>query len=288
MSPVRKVVDILSKYRWLFVSSGIVLLTMNFVGVLKTTRLADLEKVTATRFQNDILLSRAEFEQQLKGREGENDRVYLNRLVDVVANGLLHIKTDDQKELDGFFRIKPTDNWIIFLLSYIYPSYWRVYHYMKPERTIARGVGYCGDAAIVASWALEKRGISPRLAAFDRGHVIAEIVLPSDSNSTQLDTIFVDADFGMIISGSIEKIHRDTNLVRKAYLDAGYTQADADQLIYNYIGTFRYYKNYIDFSPRKLMLENLLYILKWLIPLFLILVPFVVMKRSRLFRLPSV
>lgn len=250
-------------FSYITLTIGILLLALNLFGFIKTTRISNLSNVKEMRFENDITIQLPEFQKMLKEQPDETDEAYTKRIVKVIANGLAHIHSYERTTLDRFFRIKPWDNWLLYFASYIPQEEWREYHYMHPMRTVKRGVGYCGDAALLITWLLERRGLNPRITCLP-GHVIAEVAL------SHKDTLFLDADFGVWAKGSVSSIKSDTATISQTYRNAGFKESDIKMLLEIYAGDIHYINSHKDFGPKKLLLENILYILKWLIPVVLI------------------
>lgn len=258
---------------------GIGILLLNCFGLIITKRVPNLQNQEIMRFNDDITLSLPQFKKELKIKSSENSLDYAKRATKVIADGLAHVDIRDKDSLDCYFRIKLWDNWILNLVSHIPflpEKEWREYHYMNLSRTIERGVGYCGDAALLIAYLLEKRGLKTRIAAFPL-HVITEIHFPETG-----DTLFVDADFGVWAHGSIKSIISDLNNIEKIYSKAGFPSQDIEILKDIYSENEIYYNGYKAFSPKKYYLENTLYILKWLIPILMIILPLLGIPRLSL------
>ncbi len=256
------------KIAWLSIVLGIFILIINTYGILKTKRIPDLQNRDVMRFKDDITLSLPELKKELISLENETDIEYAKRLTKVISNGLAHIDILDSDSLDFYFQIKIWDNWIYFLIShlpFLPEEEWRHYHFMNLPRTIERGVSNCGDAALLIAYMLEKKGLTPKVVAFPK-HVINEVTFPETK-----DTLFIDADFGVWAEGSISSVATNPEHIRKIYGEAGYPESDINTLNKIYSEKADYYTGYKEFSPKKYYLENTFYILKWIIPILLIL-----------------
>lgn len=269
---------LLQMITWLSIALGTFLLIINTYGILKTTRIPQLQNKDVMRFKDDITLSLPELQKQLRSLENETDIEYAKRLTKVISDGIAHIDSIDSDSLDFYFRIKLWDNWIYFLISHIPflpEEEWRHYHYMNLPRTIERGVGNCGDAALLIAYMLEKKRLMPKVVAFPK-HVVTEVTFPKTN-----DTLFLDPDFGVWAKGSINSVTSNPEHVRKIYSEAGYPESDIYTLNNIYSEKADYYTGYKEFSPKKYYLEQILYIFKWLIPILLILISAIYLIKRR-------
>jgi hypothetical protein len=266
------------RWRWLVVvclGVGTALFAINLCGELLSLRHPELATDEHLRFGDDLKLSYAETFQQLRRLPNESDTDYMLRINRVVQDGIAHVDWE-RPDADRYnLRVPLWENFVLHALSYVRPGDYQRYHFRNASRTLERGVGVCGDAANVLSQILEREGIETRIVALP-GHVIIEAE-PRDQPTAWM----LDPDFGVATPHTVEQLRDDPKLLAAAYRDAGYPQGDLDTLTKLFARRADVYDNSFAFSPNLTRAESAAYVLKWVIPTALLLIPALVWWRRK-------
>jgi hypothetical protein len=187
----------------------------------------------------------------------ETDAAYAMRMTALVHRGILHAW--DTPEAEGLHASLPVwENWIIFALKGIVPSFHR-WEFVDADRAIERGIGLCSQQAIVLDEILRRNGVESDILVLD-GHVVVEF--------TQGTPMILDPDFGVVMQGTPHTIRDNLAMVDEAYPP---DVAAALRPIYAR-PPLAAVADVSQYHPRRVWLEPALYVLKWLLPL-LMLVP---------------
>jgi hypothetical protein len=261
---------------------GLLLLSINIYGLFADIRKENLDQVDheLLRFTNDNYMSYSDSIKKLKGIEHENPAAYAQQANRLVQQSLTHIEWDkvDPKE---FRQLVPI--WENYLLHFIgiffdHPQIER-YHFVDYKRSLQRGIGICGDASMVLSQILDKKGVDNQIISY-QGHVITQASI--DNNKE----ILLDPDFGVELNMSLEELTADPSRAYSYYLNAGYSEKEARTLVRVYGGKYTLYDDVYAFMPKRYIFEYLSYVLKWLIPICMLLASVIILrshdKESRL------
>lgn len=140
------------------------------------------------------------------------------------------------------------------------------YHYANFYRNIRRGIGICGDAATVLSSILDKYNIENQIVAFE-GHVIVEAQIYRKKE-------LFDPDFGVSLGISLAELLGNPGKVRVSYLKAGYSKEDVDYLLEIYNRKYKVFDSVYHFMSLRYIFEEISYVAKWVLPFFLVSIPF--------------
>lgn len=136
----------------------------------------------------------------------ETDAAYAVRMTRLVHRGILHAW--DTPEAEGLHASLPVwENWIIFALKGIVPSFHR-WEFVDADRAIERGIGLCSQQAIVLDEILRRNGVESDILVLD-GHVVVEF--------TQGTPMILDPDFGVVMQGTPHTIRDNLAMVDEAY-----------------------------------------------------------------------
>ncbi len=251
------------------------LLLVNAYGLTQDIRPPNLMN-TDFRFERDMTLDFETTMKNLPRLDGESDRDYARRITPVISQGLAHIHWKEESDTRKYNQLVPIwENYFLYFMGIAsgIPEFEK-YHYADYERSLRRGIGICGDAAMIMSQLLDKEGISNHIVNFP-GHVVVE-VRHSDGTSA-----LYDPDFGVYIPHSITEIQDDPELASRYYLEAGYTRNDADFFEKSYVGGFKRWNGVSHFITKKYYFEKMAYALKWPLPILMIVVPSLVLRSSR-------
>lgn len=259
---------------------GLILLFINFFGLFKTLRVQELYNEKLMRFgADDIQIEFPMILDLIKKNTNESDYEFALRLNQVIPKGLAHIEWDKIEDSNQYYqRIPIWENYFLYALSF---SPWfddfKRYHYRSYKKSLERGIGICGDAAMILSGILQEHGIKARIVAFTRGHVINEVFVDQHDASW----FVFDPDFGVVLPFSIQDLSANPNKMRMYYKNSGYSEKEMDVLEKIYSGPYKTFENVKAFGPTTLLIENLSYILKWVMPVFCIAIYYAIILRKK-------
>lgn len=188
-----------------------------------------------------------------------SDQEFAIEATTLVNQSLAHLEWNALDPITSYQTIPIWENPLIWALGRFskLPHYER-YNFTHYKRTLERGFGICGDASMVLSQLLEKRGIDHNIVAF-AGHVLIEATIDGQQ-------YMLDPDYGIAIYHGIELLAKDKFLLISKFKKAGYKQKDALQM-HRIINTPAYrYKNTFQFVPKRYLLERLSYWFFWFFP----------------------
>jgi hypothetical protein len=133
---------------------------------------------------------------------GERDAEYLSRLSSSVHSRMKSYWSTGREPVPF------SDNYILNLLRFVSPVY-TDYQYYDVGRAIERGIGQCGQFAIVLFEVLRKQDI-PRKLILLPGHTMVAATLHGRER-------ILDAQFGLVIPHSLAEVRRDPELVAPYY-----------------------------------------------------------------------
>ncbi|PJA86618.1 MAG: hypothetical protein CO141_03850 [Candidatus Moranbacteria bacterium CG_4_9_14_3_um_filter_42_9] len=259
------------KTKILFTSAfflGLILLGINISGFFIPLRSERLLEETAYGHKTDdqIDLSADEALQILEYSGGISEEDTIKTGTETVEKAILHYWDDELADEFGL-RVPMHENWILWGGSHIMPQYFRKYefcHYW--EKGIERGVGWCSQSSSILAQYLRKRDVNADIYVM-YGHVV---VIAGTLRHV------ADPDYGVYLPFTIEEIESDPEMIRPYYADAGYSAEEigiavrafdpnAEKLI---APDFVRYSDYCALRHR--IFEQVVYILKWLIPILFI------------------
>ena len=196
-------------------------------------------------------------------RPGESYRTYFDRLTASIHDLMTH--TEER------YVVPAHENWLLHAARYIVPSY-RDYEFADHRRALERGAGLCTQFASAQFDVLTGQGLEPRSALFAR-HAIVAVRPPGG------EEVLLDADFGVVMPFSLKALRANPSRARPYYLSLdprstplpGFSReriaAEAErafggQLVALAEGTS---------TPQRATAERVAYILKWPLPLLLLL-----------------
>jgi len=260
------------------VLTGLILLLTNFYGLTQSIRKPGLGVIDheELRFIPREVWS---YEQSLKAIEKLSDQTSAKHLVSeanrVVNSSLIHIDWLKVNPLEYRQLVPFWENYFLWAIGKFsgLPQFER-YHYADYRRNIRRGIGICGDASTVLSSVLDNYGIENRIVSF-KGHVIVEY---EDEYGAWF---LADPDFGVEMGGDLQQLVQDPERFRQYYLDAGYATAEVDYLFEAYDSTFAIFDNTYHFMTKRYIFEKVSYVVKWLLPIILLLFSGLYVLRKR-------
>ena len=179
-------------------AAGLGLLISAIYGQVVGMRVAELIPESDLRFENDLTLSAEETLEQLQRLPAESDLEFVQRATFTIQAGLAHLDRWYEYDPGLYNQLVPfTENPLLNLLGrYSGMPQIERYHFSDYRRTLERGIGVCGDHAIVLSSVLDENGIdNVLLSSRGGGHIVVEV-----SNSSDAQGIY-DSDFGIVLPG---------------------------------------------------------------------------------------
>ena len=197
--------------------------------------------------------------------ETEDDKQFSQRVTTVIAAGLAHIHWERYEPEKFNQQIPIWENYFLYFMGEFsnIPEY-NKYHFANYIRSLERGIGICGDASMVLSQVLTKNNIDNNIITFP-GHVVVS------AKFNNIEQTF-DADFGVSLPFTPEEIKQSPSLVNSYYLNAGYFDYDITAFNRIYNNTFQRWQGVEHFITKKYYFEKFAYILKWPLPILLMLI----------------
>jgi hypothetical protein len=198
-----------------------------------------------------------------------SDDAFVGKINALVHENIAHYWPSDPAES---LRVPFTQNYLLYLASYVKPSIYRNYEYCSYTRALQRGVGLCSEAAIVVTDILGRKGIEAHMVYFN-GHVVTIAKLP-DSNGGHW--LYLDPYYNVIIPTDFDSLNRNPDLVRPYYEASGLDQGDIDALV----GFMKNTPNrlftagvtgYTDCNWKKITVRKTAEVAKWILPILLLM-----------------
>lgn len=253
---------------------GIVLFLINVMGVFIPLRNGEIYSEQDTKFQDDIILDENQLWERINS-DSSDVATYVTSLNAAVNNGIAHYWSDEGIEKYNL-RIPFYENYFLYIAGWIYPPVFEKYEYSHYKKAIKRGVGLCSQHAIIVSEILKDRGMQSKIVGLD-GHVVATTTIDREKKQWWI----LDPDHGVIIPYSIDKIESDPSIITPYYSQAGYDTKQIDELIDIFgpegnkvVNGVREYDPRIKSYSLRYYIESFTYIMKWLLPLLLV-IPYV-------------
>lgn len=246
---------------------GIGILVLNLYGLTQTLRPDGLSPDVLRFKENDLVLTEEEFRTEISRKNGENDQQYARRLTILISKGMAHVHWELYDPATFNQRIPIWDNYILFAIGLLSNNAdFTRYHFTIPDKSIERGVGLCGDASMLLSELLFQENIQNQIISMP-GHVMVEAQYGEQKQ-------LLDPDFGVPLDNSFEYYVNNTDQLVKEYESFGYFN-NGELMIRREIsdGLYLFWNGAKHFVTKKYYFERLSYVMKWLIPFFLICAP---------------
>ncbi len=241
---------------------AILLLTLNTVGLFLSLEPKDINKENL-RFENDYSHPLEATLKSIQWKENDSTLIYSNRVSSTISKRLAHIHWE-KYEPERFNQTIPIwENYLIYLMAKLtdIPEYDR-YHFSSPYKSLERGIGVCGDAAMNLSALLKEKSIPNKIVSFP-GHVAVQVTLDKEQ------VWLFDPDFNVVIPYDITAISNNPEIVRPFYNEKGYSEKEVNNLVNKYGFEYETWDGVKHFITKKYYFEKLSYYLIWIIPLLL-------------------
>ncbi len=256
---------------------GIVLMSINLYGLSQSIRKPGLANTDPEllRFVPEQAWSYEKSMEEIDALSEVSDKDLLaSKANDIVNISIIHPQWTWVDRVEFRQLIPIWENYYLWFLGIVtdMPQIKR-YHYANYKRNIKRGIGVCGDFATVYSSILDRYDIENRLASFSGGHVVVEY------KSENGKSLVMDPDFGVELGMSLEEISSHPELIRKAYADEGYSTREINTLVRIYGSGFYIFDDTYNFMAKRYVFEEVSYVMKWLLPLILIIIGLIYIKK---------
>lgn len=253
---------------------GFVLITINLYGLNREIRPQGLTPEVLRFGEQDLTLSPLELKQAIVRLPAETDEAYARRLTLALAGGIAHVEWLLYDPDTFHQRVPVWENYILYLMGVLtgIPEYER-YHFSDPYRSLARGIGICGDASMTLSGLLDEQGIANTIITVP-GHVMVEAQLPEK-------TLLLDADFGVVLEHGVAYYQQQPEALALAYQSQLGRVNDGELMIANELKNVGYqvWNGTSHFITKKYYFEKFAYVAKWVLPIAMILLPLWWMRR---------
>ncbi|MBD1390570.1 hypothetical protein IC617_14120 [Neiella sp. HB171785] len=257
---------------WGLVSTGLVLTVINLYGLSQSIRPAGLWD-EPTRFANDYSISYEEALAQLQRLPDESELQFAQRATHVIAQSITHIHWSEEPDATRFNQLIPIwENYFLYFMGLWsgMPEFQK-YHYTDYRRSLKRGIGLCGDTSMILNQVLTENGIESDILVFPL-HVIVQ----ADVDGQQR---LFDADYGVSIPFDADQAQLNRPQIAELYRQHGYTPDDealVDKIFSRHGVAFDDVKAFV---TKKYYFERLTYALKWPLPLIMLLIGWLLLRR---------
>jgi len=250
---------------------GLIFIFFNLKGVFTSLRNPQVIK-EAKEYKFGMEMSLEEFYINLDKLQKNielSDSAKIVQSTHLVNRSMVHL-WETKGAPDYNIEIPLHENYLLCFLGRVYPKRFLNYEFCDWERAIERGVGLCSQHVIVERGILNSLGIKTKAIGLS-GHVVL-------TAEYQPNKWFVaDPDYGVIIPYPLDTIEKNANLIKQYYEMEGYGLQHTSILV----GLFGVEGNYVAETYCENSLEDVLYLLIWIIPI-LCMAPFLLFIKSRI------
>jgi len=238
---------------------GMMLLTINLIGLLIPLRNPSVYQISIRRSDNKVKYTAGEVYANMNKMDNANEQnsTYVKRLNQLIYDGTIHYWVNDPDNTYNL-RIPIYENYILYFENLLSEKNEPV-EFCRAERAIDRAVSVCSQSALIM-WDILNRNDIPTEVIGLSGHVVVRSRVDEIADEWWI----VDADYGVIIE-NLDIFDVDPELVKEAY--KGYGQETIEKIVDIYSSERN---NYI-VRDWNCVAEDEVYLLKWLIPLLSVL-----------------
>lgn len=244
---------------------GIGLLSVNLYGLTQSLKPEGLTPDVLRFGVNDVSITHDELKSRIKKEVDETDEQFSRRITYNLASGIAHLKWQDYDPDKYHQRVPVWENYILYAVGVLssIPEFER-YHFTNPQKSIERGIGICGDASMTLSGLLDENKIKNKIVTIP-GHVMVEAYLDNK-------TLLLDADFGVVLENGIDYYKNASDELIGSFQSQLGREGDGELLVARGVkkGAFQHWDGTAHFVTKKYYFEKVAYLLKWLIPFFLL------------------
>lgn len=246
---------------------GIALLSLNIYGLFQNIR-PKIILSDELRFENDLIYNYQQALNLINKKVDESELDFSIRVTKVVQGSLAHIHWL-RYEPSKFNQIVPIwENYFLYFMGkFSGIAEFERYHFTNYKRSLERGIGICGDASMVLFQVLKQNNIDNQIVSFP-GHVIIETTSGN----------ILDPDFGVFVPFSIHDIQQSPDLITEYYEQQGYSKKEINNLKKIYKSNYKKWHGVKQFLTKKYYFEIITYFLKWILPIILIIISYLLIK----------
>ncbi len=199
---------------WFGFASGLVLFSINILGLFLTMRNPEIYTEPKLVFDNDILLTEEEFYKEFEKISDLSVKEYVYEANRIVNQGIAHYWTEDAIKKYNL-RIPIWENYLMYVKSFFYAGYTK-YEFCSSKKAIERGVGLCSQQALILADILNKHGIKTNLVGLN-GHVVVTSLVDDKKDEWWV----LDPDFGVVLKKDLHFLESDPVLLKSVYMNTG-------------------------------------------------------------------
>lgn len=246
------------------------LMGLNLVGVFKDLR-SSLVKSSTSK----VILSYEQAVANLDLLHVDYSGEYVEQVNSIFNKSILHSAWNDFSEKDVikyYVSVPVWENYVLYAFNVVLGREADVYEFTNYKRVLDRGIGQCGQSSMALVDYLSKKGMSTGIVELT-GHVVATVKVGGEWR-------IVDPDFGVYLPYSLEWLEVNPEVV-----DAYYNNYPEYEMRQYFVSND---DNYVTHGgaearyPIGAYVEQVSYILIWLIPAGLLLAAFHSLRCLRL------
>ena len=264
-----------NRIRTFLFSLGALLSVFNLISLNGYSSASDFE--TMEGFPNDVTLTSKEAISKLNSLDIENEGFLLeaNQIISSSISqywlGDIYSISDSIKMMKNNLWITPTNNYIIWTASFLYPKF-RKFQLFNYKSIISRGIGSCSQQALALQDFLTESGVKAYIFGLD-GHVVVYV------NDSRWGELVLDPYYGgAYLPYTKDKIQSNPLLIESYYRDKGVDENEIKFLSGLYERSnedfewqySRLSESVYKYKPKQFLFWKISEILKWIIPVFLI------------------
>jgi hypothetical protein len=252
---------------------GSALLILNAAGFILGLRASDVDDygdfARPATLPFDIAMAR------LSSLNPGDKLTFVTEATRIFHQGMAHVTVADieRNGLDHYrMRVPAWENYLLYALSYLKPDTYRDYEFCNYRKALERGTGRCGQQSLALVSFLSSHKIPTGFVALG-GHAIATAEVAKNQ------WYLLDPDFGGVIPYDIKHAEANPPDVLQYYWGTAASERRVDKLFYPDGNELRYGGPEARYR-RACPIESVAYVLKWAIPVALI-IPFLVLAALR-------
>jgi hypothetical protein len=249
-------------------------LALNIYGLTQSLDLGDLTAENLRFKNNDVLISKSDFNHQLFKLDSESDKSYAERATKVIALGMAHLHWEKYAPEKFHQTVPAWENYILYAMGKWsgIPEYKR-YHFVSPEKSVERGIGICGDVSMLLSQKLTENNIDNKIVTVP-GHVMVEANFNGDKQ-------LLDPDFGVVLKNGGQFYRQNPDKLEKIYNDYGFKGNGEGVVVRGISEKITYWNGAQHFITKKYYFEKVSYVAIWLLPIFFLMVVFLALRNRK-------
>jgi hypothetical protein len=245
-----------------------IILLINFIGIFINPYTVELyfHRPNDTTISYDTALSNINllnkrYKNKFNLINHQDELFIINNIVNTVFDRMSNLTIQKYCGKD-FYKISIFDNWILFIKSYLFASDFP-YDFSNPYRALKRGAGLCSQQSIVVAELLREFGFKTGVTLLGKNaHVVGWV-------KTKKGIYILDADYGVILPFDFKYACHHKNELLEYYknmkLQLLNKEEEAKKIVDIYCCNNREIFEYKQY-------EDLLYIIKWLVPVIVIII----------------